>query len=265
MTLTVSIDGQVRAHVLFPLGRFMVGRHADSCVLLEEEWVSRVQAEIIVLEDGWVVTNGYRTRMQAQSQKVQAEAGKGGSVWVPRRGQMRLRWPELPHELLLQVNLPIDRAPALPLQPGLRVPRLAGVGTLMPRFNRAFPGAEPEERPRKRRRAAGLGSRSKEGEAPDGEREELGLEALQRRRMAVLFRHELLGTSRPRNLYAAAAVQLGVSEASLKQLVHRMLQRFNHGRAVPLSGVDALGHYLVHTSETVTVDDLPDGDAALPG
>lgn len=256
MTLTVSVDGGRRAHVALPLGHYIVGRHPDSCVLLDEEWVSRRQAEIVVLETGWVVTNGFRTRMKAESNLIKAEAGLGGAVWVPTRGTMRLWWPELPHELVLQANAPVEQAAALPLRPGVRVPKLAGVGTVMPQRHRPVQGAGLQ---------AHLRQRLDGQPAPeDDQLDERPFELLQKQRLAVLFRHEILGNARPRNLYAVAATSLGVSQASLKQLVHRTLQRLNSSRAVPLASVHALGHYLVHTAEELTADDLPDSDSALP-
>lgn len=258
MTLTVLIDDAPTAHVALPLGRYIVGRHPDSCVLLDEAWVSRTQAEIVVLETGWVVTNGFRTRMKAESNLIKAEAGLGGAVWVPTRGTMRLWWPELPHDLVLQVNATVEQAAALPLRPGVRVPKLAGVGTVMPQRVRPVQGAGLQAHLRER--LQGLDGES----APGDQLAERPFELFQKQRLAVLFRHEILGNARPRNLYAVAATSLGVSQASLKQLVHRTLQRLNRGRAVPLASVHALGHYLVHTAEELTADDLPDSDSALP-
>lgn len=231
--LTVSVDRELVGEAHLELGCHVLGRDPRSCVRLKFAWVSWVQASIAVGDLGWVVTNGYRTRLTASSALVEAVVMPGGSVWVGPGEVMRLTWPELPHELVVTIKLP-----RLSLHVPEPVQAPAHAGTLI-------------ARPRPGRLAIGLGDQ------------------VTRRRMAVLFRHLLLDEARPKNLYRTAALALGYHEDDkedlakginlLKQAVDRLIKQLNRDRSVGLSGVDALGHFLVFTSGALTPDDLEPG------
>lgn len=254
MALALSVDGEQKDRLKLPPGRHIVGRNPASCVVLDELWISRVQATIDVFPMGWVVTNGYRTRMRAESTQLSAEVRQGGSTWVPAGGDMRLWWPELRHELLLHVE-PGRTGDRLPKPfTGRAAPIIARQQTRAS-FDRRRKGDALQHHLRAYIRNGPLSeSDTDKGDQLSEENEVL----FQRERLAVLFRHEILGTPRPTKLYQTAAAALGVSEASLKQLVSRTLSRLNRGRPIQLIGVDSLGHYLVHTSSQLSADDLPD-------
>lgn len=225
MLLTVKVDDRVIGKKELPSGEHFVGRSEGSCVPLDEEWVSRTQLNIQRQSDGWVVTNGYRTRMRASSSSVEAMVAPGGSLLVHPGEPLELSWPELPHNLTMTLTSFGRRR-----QLGGQRPR-PGHGTLLP-FSR----------------------------------QKGRLSRLQfwrhRERLAILFRHLLLGQPRPSNLYTEAAQRSGVSEATLRQLVRRLLLDINDGRAQPLQGVDALGHYLVETTGELRLEHLPDEQQA---
>jgi len=225
--LTVSVDREVVGKAHPRPGRHVLGRDPKSCVPLRFAWVSWVQAFIAADDLGWVVTNGYRTRLTAASALVEAVVMPGGSMWVSPGEELRLTWPELPHELVVTIKLP---------RPSLHVPQ--------------------------QERATGQAH----GTRIAPRRTESYLDRVTRRRMAVLFRHLLLDEERPTNLYRTAAVALGYHEDDkdelakgvnlLKQAVDRLVKQLNRDRSVELSGVDALGHFLVFTSGALNPDDL---------
>jgi hypothetical protein len=75
-------------------------------------------------------------------------------------------------------------------------------------------------------------------------------------KLTVVFEHVLLEEPAPRNVYAAAATRLGVSEDAVKRMVERIRNRINDHRGRPLRTVDEIGHYLVHVARVVTDDEL---------
>lgn len=219
--LTVTVDRQLVGEARPGPGRSLVGRHPDSCVPLSCPWVSWVQLALQDTEYGWLVTNGYRTRMRATSTEIDAIVTPGGSVWIRHGTSMRLTWPELPRELIITLLTP---RPKLPMQQVEKLPR----GTVTTRMPTLMPALSDQQ---------------------------------VRHRMAVLFRHLLLDEDRPENLYRSAAERLAFDDPDkgtnlLKQAANRLIHQLNRERSVGLEGVDSLGHYLVFTSGALSPDDL---------
>lgn len=242
--LTVSVDRELVGAAHPRPGSHVLGRDPRSCVPLKFGWVSRVQLSIVAGDLGWVVTNGYRTRLAATSPLIDAVVMPGGSVWVGPGDVMQLTWPELPHELVVTIELP---------RPSLHVPHdKQAAGSASGRVGTLVVPVGTQSAPVPRRTEGYLVRRLSD--------------QVMRRRMAVLFRHLLLDEERPKNLYRTAAEALGYNAADqkelakgvnlLKQAVDRLIRQLNRDRSVGLSGVDALGHFLVFTSGALNPDDL---------
>lgn len=84
-----------------------VGRRERNGVELSPEWVPLEAARLVPVEEGWLVTNGARTRMSISSDWIHT----GTAFFVPhatvtlQRGEHRVSWPELPSPLNLSITV----------------------------------------------------------------------------------------------------------------------------------------------------------------
>ncbi len=92
--------------------------------------------------------------------------------------------------------------------------------------------------------------------------EPLILTASQRRRMAALFAHLVLGEAPPKNLMKAAALLLGEHESQIRTAFTNVKRKVNASpfrrHADPIDSLEDLGRYLVEVNRMIGPDDLED-------
>jgi hypothetical protein len=164
-----------------------VGRRDRHGIVLPAPWAPAEVASFSAVEDGWLVTNASRGRMQVENDWAQGGAAtwKPGAVVMLQRGEHRLQWSGLEKPLAVLddqkigyvVDSTIDSA------------------------------------------ATGLRSDLGVADAP--------MSAALRYRMAVLFRHLLEGEPEPPNVLTRQADFLGLTEAELVDIAHRYRRRLN--------------------------------------
>jgi hypothetical protein len=205
-----------------------VGSRDRNGFVVDLAWVPRDLGTFTAVEEGWLLHNTSRARMRLESDFV-----VGGSVvLLPsaivmlQRGDHRVAWEGLERPLSVSVTVRTRK------MEDHRIP-FAVDSTV-------------ETTPESRDHAAGsyLGV----ADAP--------MSAALRYRLAMLFRHLLVGEPEPRNLLQRAAESLGMPEVELTDAAHRYRRRLNVVRGLDLQSLEELGEYLVQQAHELGKDDL---------
>lgn len=227
-------DQRLGPFLVRPSGELAIGRNAAEGLVLDQHWVPRTLCTLAPTERGWLVVNGPSTRLRVSNKWVKADFATRSSIALPE-GDTVLSWPSL----------------ADPMRVKLRVGHGVAEGLRSP----------SQEMPQGHVAGADLVAERMAGTVwPGG-----GLEPTQKRTMAVLFRHLLDGSPKPRNLYQAAASELGVSEDAVKKQLRRVRDRLNRDRFQKLRSADEVGEYLVEVAGLVGVGHLPTATRHLEG
>lgn len=232
--VTTRVDGfDTAVRRLTQGARSRIGRRERHAFSLREEWIPRDLAELIPIQEGWLIENGGRTRMRVRNtwiEGVEAFFSQRAMVML-QQGTSVIDWPELDGSLSLTVTIRNERA-----------------------TDRDIPYAVGSEidagRP-----VAGTNLRGREVEMSPG----------LKHRMAVLFRHLIERSEPPANLCETAAKRLGTSEQAVKNSANRYRQRLNASRGRSLETLEQLGYYLVVTSEAIGTVDLDPASRGLQG
>lgn len=206
-----------------------VGRYKFAALRVDLPTVSETQCQLVSADVGWVITNGPRTPMKVTGPLVEAVVQPGGQVLLTA-GAHTVRWPELGADLRLKVRVT-----------GKVGPEVAGVikdpkpVTMRPRHTTQFP---LDVVGRSQRQA--------------GERS--------RHRLAVMFKHLILGGEEPTSIYRAALESLAgegdrVTGDALRQLVRQETRRVLEAGG-PRLDVRGLGTFLVTTTNSLGELDL---------
>jgi hypothetical protein len=198
-----------------------VGRRERNGLVLTSEWAPLDAARLTPVEEGWLVTNGARTRMSVSNDWIHTGTAffLPGAAVMLQRGEHRLAWPELPAPLSLMVTV---RSRRMDDQ----------------RLCYAVDGA--------------VGTSARSG--PRSAVEDPPMSAALRYRLAVLFGHLLLGAPAPANQLRRRAEFLLLEEQELEELAHRYRRRVNGARGTDLQTVEELGEHLVATGELTRAD-----------
>lgn len=235
MSLGVGIHGELArnvAQVRLSNLPVTIGRHPCNAVRVEHAWMPRRLATVDPSTGSVMLRNGLRTRSVVRGPGLEATVQPGACLHLSP-GKWKVRWPELDHEVVTLLWLDDD-------EDGYDWPS-AGDRADADGHPRAFQGTE----------MAG---------------QDVGavLNDLQRRRLAVLFRHVVEGRPAPDRFYQQAAEQLGASEQVLKNLVRETRDRLNDQRGLRFGAgpdqLEVLGYYLVHTTGVLRREHL---DTAL--
>lgn len=201
-----------------------VGRAPGCAIRLEPDWAPRRLATFAPVDDGWLLRNGERTRLTAASRTLRHGVFERGAVVFLQAGRWSLAW-DLDGACTAEV-----RITSVPREASEQLPwalddtaRDDGAGVIV--------------------RTAVAGAR-------------MPLSPRTRHRLAVLFAHELDGTTPPENLCRAAGRRLDLAEAQVKRTALRVRDRLNARREHPLQSLEELGYYLVHVSGAIGPDDL---------
>jgi len=233
--MRVEVRGRVLGTWRLPGEPVTVGRARGAAARLPNERVPRILATVVPYSStpsvmgpgkaprqGWLLVNGERTRAKAANARAFVEAEPSGVVAL-QDGTTTVVWPELDESVTLTFLVGSGRSdPALPVARDR--PPDAGASPIPATF---VPLQRGDVRPSLRHT------------------------------MAVLFRHLLVGTPRPVNVYRTAADEVGITEAAMKRSADRLMGRINaHRVGGPIDTLDHLGHYLVTTAALITTDDL---------
>lgn len=171
---------------------------------------------------GWIVTNGRRTRMSAESPFIVAASFAPRAQVLLQAAAWTLRW-----DLDVLVEMTVSYRRDVPKLPTVR-------DRPKPERSDHLPAAV--------------------GTAIAGE--QLSLTDLQRRRMAALFAYLINESPKPGNLAAAASVLTGDESPRLMKVAARIRDQINTHRDEPIETLEALGYHLVHVAGIIGPDDL---------
>ena len=200
-----------------------IGRDSSSDLVLDEPWVPRRLASLVSTDHCWLLINGPSVPMRVHNKWMEAEVSRRATVAIPE-GVSDLSWPALADPVHLKLRVGPGVADGLN--------ELGAFGTLEELDEAALGGAQLTVHP-----------------VPE-------LEPSQRRAMAVLFRHLIDGSPKPRNLIRAAAEELGTTEDALKKQLKRVKDRLNRERFQKLNTTAEVGEYLVNVAGLVSSRDL---------
>lgn len=205
-----------------------VGRLPRSGIHIANSWVPSRLCRFLPWEQGWLVQLG-RARAVVRSKYLDDVTFRRRSIVALQPGRSRISFPELDDHLQLLVVIGAGQGEGLPVAEDQR--DLA------------------EETGRTAYAAA-----------------HVDLTELQRRTVAVTFRHLMVREPTPANLAATAAARLGTTSANVTMTLQAVRSKVNKERWLNLEKNDQLGHYLVQLTRTITWDDLPpELQAPLPG
>lgn len=185
--------------------------------------VSNVIATFTPTPLGWVLTNGHRTRVNAQSPFILGGSfGPKAQVLLQLNADWVLNWDfDVVTELSVRYR-PADGVQHLPIA-----------------HDRA-----PKELPSKLPLTVLAG---------DG----LELTPQQRRRLGALFAYRIEGAAKPTDLLGNAAALIGDSERQILNTAIKVRERLNQQRHVEITHLDDLGYHLVEVAGILGADDLP--------
>lgn len=199
-----------------------VGRASGTGLRTRYAWVPLRLCRLMPMEHGWLLQNGSRARVLVQNQFVAPTSFSPHALIALQAGVAVASWPDLDDMLRLDLSIGPGVADGLPcLQDG--VPS----------------------------------SRSTSGTAYAVH--EVTLTAYQRRKLAAMFRHLILGGPKPLNLAKAAAAELGIADSAVLMTAQQVRNKINQWKWQKLEDNEALGHYLVTLTRTLTAADLPEG------
>lgn len=185
--------------------------------------VSNVIATFIPTPWGWVLMNGHRTRVKAQSPFVLGGSfGPKAQVLLQLNADWLLSW-----DYDVVTELSVRYRPAVGMQ---HVP------------------IAHDRAPRERASQLALTAFAGDG---------LNLTAQQRRRLGALFAYWIEGSARPTDLLGAAAALSGDSERQILNTATKVRDRLNLQRHVEITHLDDLGYHLVEVAGILGADDLP--------
>lgn len=236
--MRVEVKGRIIGTWRLPGEPVTVGRARGAAARLANERVPRILATVVPYSStpnvlgpgkaprqGWLLVNGERTRARAENRLASVDAEPSGVVAL-QDGTTTVVWPELDEDVT--VTFLVGRGRSDPALPVARDRRTDAEASPIPAT--FVPLKRGDVRPSLRHT------------------------------MAVLFRHLLVGTPRPVNVYRAAADEMGITEAAMKRSADRLMGRINAYRlGGHIDTLDHLGHYLVTTAALITTDDL-EGD-----
>lgn len=205
-----------------------VGSRDRNGLVVDLAWVPRDLGTFTAVDEGWLVHNTSRARMRVESDFIVG----GAVVLLPsaiamlQRGDHRIGWEGLERPLNVSVTVRTRRIE------DQRVP-FAVDSTVEAPVDPRHPGA---------------GSNHGAAEAP--------MSAALRYRLAMLFRHLLVGEPEPRHLVQRGSEALDLPEIELSDLAHRYRRRLNVVRGLDLQSLEELGDYLVGDARELTRDDL---------
>lgn len=201
-----------------------VGNRAVHAFPLQEEWVPRDLASFTAVDEGWLVVNQSRARMQVENEWVLGGTVvfRPESMVMLQRGDHRLTWSGLGHPLSVSVVIRTRR---------LDDQKIAYA------VDSTVEG-----------QAAGPGHYLGVQDAP--------MSAALRYRLAVLFRHLIESQPEPLHLVARRAEFLGLPEEELEWIAHKFRRRLNVVRGTDLQSLEELGEYLVLKTEELGRTDL---------
>ena len=206
----------------------MVSLGRDPCCGLQVDnpKLSRVLATLSPSERGWVITNGKRTRMTAESPYIVQASFAPQAQLLLQPADWTLTWD-------LDVNT-----------------------TLTVKYRRNGRG---EEYPTARDKRTNVGRDRPNpafvGTAVAGA--ELKLTPIQRRRLGALFAYLIEGTPKPSALIQAAAQRSGDTIPQVTRAWVRVMGRVNEHRDVPIETIEDLGYHLVEVAGVIGPDDVP--------
>jgi len=221
--LSLLIDGVQAAPFALPRHSVAdIGRSLTSAIRLAPRWAPRLLAQFSPVEDGWILTNGGRTRLWARSPTVRIACFERGARVMLQPGTWTLRWDL---DGPCAANVRITSVPA-----GYREPLPYALNDRLVSDSVAVQTL-----------VAGA---------------QVSLSARMRHQLAVLFAHEFDDEPAPDNLCKAAAGRLGVSEPQVKRTAFAARDRLNRDRGRPIESLEELGYYLVHVAQVLSPDDL---------
>ena len=186
--------------------------------------VSSLIATFISTPMGWVLKNGQRTRVHAESLfTIDASFGPKAQILLQHDADWALSW-----DFDVVTEMTVQYRPAA---------RVVGLTVARDRALREQPGEFA-------------------GTAVAGHK--LTLTALQRRRMGALFAYRIEGATKPADLLGAAAILTGDSKRQILNTATKIRDRLNFQRHVQIDHLDDLGYHLVEVAGVLGADDLPE-------
>jgi hypothetical protein len=212
---------------LLPLGEAVSLGRADQCGLrVDHPAVSRHLATLAPSERGWILENGRRTRVRAESPFVLEAVFAPGSHLLLQPADWTLRWDL---DVLTHVTVRYRRG---------------GHGEPYPVVHDNSAPEIPTEVPQQLSGTAVAA-------------DHLNLTDLQRRRLGALFAYLIEGRPKPDQLIQTAAKLSGDSISQINGTWVKVMEYLNRHRDVPIERIDDLGYHLVEVAGLVGPEDVP--------
>lgn len=223
LNATVRVTGGAEALGRWRLPRrssTTLGRAKGSAIQLRGQWVP---GRLAVLEPqgfGWLMRNGYSTRVVVRGPGLRGARFEPGGVAALIAGEWEIHWA-LDQSLRAEVS--INKAPAPADLPWA--------------LNPTIPVHDQQH-----------------GTAYAADRQMFSQAELHL--LAVLFAYEFEAVTPPRNICQAAAEALSLTSSQVKNSANTVRRRINKKRHTDLETLEELGFYLVHTARVLSEDDL---------
>jgi hypothetical protein len=199
-----------------------VGRDPSSGLHIARSWVPSRLCRFVPFDRGWVVQLG-RARGRVRNRYVGDHVFGARSVVALQAGRTLLDFPEL--DDVCQLGIVIGAGEAA----GLEI----------------IADSRPRDEVAEQRTAYAAGR--------------IDLPESHRQLLAVAYLHLLLDQPAPKNLSLTAGQRLGKGEQAVTNVITKTRKKVNLERWLDLRNADQLGHYLVHLSRNLTLQDLPPG------
>lgn len=196
-----------------------VGRLPSAGIHVPDPWVPQRLCRFLPYEQGWLVQLG-RARGRVSNKHLGDIVFNARAVVALQPGRAIVSFPELDDLCRLDVTIGATQGQDVPLAQDHAGQDGPGTGT-------QYAVAE------------------------------LQLAPSHRVVLAVAFEHLLTGGRAPVNIAAAAATKLGKSEQAVQNVFTSTKKKVNLERWLNLHTTAQLGHYLVHLTRTLSVQDLP--------